>query len=188
MGKGKRLITIFLSMLSISSFTFGGGFVIMSLMKKRFVDELKWLDENETLDMIAIAQSAPGPIAVNAAILFGWRLAGIGGMAAAVLGTIIPPLAIISVVYCIYDAFRQNIYVARFMRGMQAGVAALLASVVWGLSKNIMKKRELMSILIAVAGLVVSLTVRGSTMYVVLGALAIGIIKAIALIGKEKRT
>lgn len=82
------LWTLFLSMLSISAFTFGGGFVIVTLMKRRFVDRLHWLDEQEMLDMTALAQSCPGAIAVNAAILVGWRVLGLPGMLAAVaLGT-----------------------------------------------------------------------------------------------------
>ena len=81
--KQNRLWTLFSSMLRISAFTFGGGFVIVSLMKKKLVDELGWLTEEEMLDMTALAQSAPGPIAVNAAILVGRRVAGWPGMLAA---------------------------------------------------------------------------------------------------------
>lgn len=183
----KRLFTIFYSMLYISAFTFGGGFVIVSLMKKRFSDELGWVDEKETLDMIALAQSAPGPIAVNAAILFGWRMAGLGGMISAVIGTIIPPLVIISAIYFIYDAFRQNAYVARFMRGMQAGVAAVLFSVVVGLAANLFRKKNALGGLIALAALAASLFVPGSAMYVVIGAAALGAAKAVWLVRKERR-
>lgn len=183
----KRLFKIFYSMLYISAFTFGGGFVIVSLMKKRFSDELGWVDEKETLDMIALAQSAPGPIAVNAAILFGWRIAGLGGMISAVIGTIIPPVVIISCVYFIYDAFRQNPYVAYFMRGMQAGVAAVLASVVVGLAANLVKKKNYSGWVIAILALVISLAVKGSTMYVVIGAAVLGAVKAVYLLRKEKR-
>ena len=183
----KRLLKIFCSMLCISSFTFGGGFVIVSLMKKRFADELGWVDEKETLDMIALAQSAPGPIAVNAAILFGWRMAGLGGMIAAVIGTIIPPLVIISCIYFIYDAFRQNAYVARFMRGMQAGVAAVLFSVVVGLASSIVKKKNVPGGLIAAAALAASLFIPGSAMYVVIGAAVLGAAKAVYLVRKEKK-
>ena len=86
------LWTLFSSMLTISAFTFGGGFVIVSLMKKKFVDELHWLTEEEMLDMTALSQSAPGPIAVNAAILVGRRIAGVRGMLFAVTGTLIPPI------------------------------------------------------------------------------------------------
>ena len=93
--KGKRLISLFFSMLYISAFTFGGGFVIVTLMKRRFVDELTWLDEQEMLDMTALAQSSPGAIAVNAAVLVGWKTGGFAGMLTAALGTVLPPVAIL---------------------------------------------------------------------------------------------
>lgn len=89
--RSARLWKLFLSTLYISSFTFGGGFVIVTFMKKKFVDELHWIDEQEMLDMTALAQSSPGAIAVNAAILVGWQVEGLIGMIVAVLGTIIPP-------------------------------------------------------------------------------------------------
>ena len=93
-SRGKRLVTLFFSMLYISAFTFGGGFVIVTLMKRRFVDELHWLDEQEMLDMTAIAQSSPGAIAVNAAVLVGWKVGGLAGMVTAVLGTVLPPVIV----------------------------------------------------------------------------------------------
>ena len=83
-GKGV-LLKLFWSMLYISTFTFGGGFVIITFMKRKFVDELHWLEESEMLDMTALAQSSPGAIAVNAAILVGWRVHGLSGMAVAVV-------------------------------------------------------------------------------------------------------
>ena len=88
-------LALFREVFLISAFTFGGGFVIVTLMKRRFVDELHWLDEQELLDFTAIAQSSPGPIAVNAAILVGSRLGGWRGTLAAILGTVLPPLIIL---------------------------------------------------------------------------------------------
>lgn len=107
----QRLWLLFTSMLTISAFTFGGGFVIVSLMKKKFVDSLHLLDEEEMLDMTALAQSAPGAIAVNAAILVGKRIAGWPGLVVAVVATILPPIAIISVVSVMYAAFAENEWV-----------------------------------------------------------------------------
>lgn len=92
----KTLWKLFLSTLYISTFTFGGGFVIVTFMKQKFVDELHWLKEDEMLDFAALAQSSPGAIAVNAAILVGWRVGGFIGMVTSVIGTIIPPMAILS--------------------------------------------------------------------------------------------
>ena len=122
--KGRTLWTLFASMLSISACTFGGGFVIVTFMRRRFVEELHWLEEDEMLDLIALAQSSPGAIAVNAAILVGWRIGGFAGMLAAVLGTLLPPMLILGVISYFYAAFAANRYVALTLRGMQAGVAA----------------------------------------------------------------
>ena len=97
--KSKTLLKLFLSTLYISTFTFGGGFVIITFMKRKFVDELHWIDEQEMLDLTALAQSSPGAIAVNAAILVGWRVAGFAGMIVATIGTILPPMIILSVIY-----------------------------------------------------------------------------------------
>ena len=98
MRKGQRLWTLFSSMLYISAFTFGGGFVIVSLMQKKFVDQLHWIDEEEMMDLTAIAQSSPGAIAVNASILVGYRVAGVPGALVTVLGTVLPPLIILSII------------------------------------------------------------------------------------------
>ena len=89
---------LFTSMFVLSSCTFGGGFVIVSLMKKKFVDELDWLDEDEMLDITAITQSSPGPLPVNASVIIGYRMAGLIGSLTAILGTILPPMIIISLI------------------------------------------------------------------------------------------
>lgn len=94
-----RLLKLFWSTLYLSAFTFGGGYVIVSLMKKKFVDELGWIDEEEMLDLVAIAQSTPGAIAVNGAIVVGYKLEGIIGVIAAIAGTIIPPFVIIILLF-----------------------------------------------------------------------------------------
>lgn len=129
-NSNKKLLRLFLTTLYISAFTFGGGFVIVTLMKKKFVDEARWLTMEEMLDITALAQSAPGAIAVNAAILVGSRIKGAAGMAVAVLGTIIPPMAIIGGISLCYNAFASNRYIAWILMGMQAGVAAVITDVV----------------------------------------------------------
>ena len=98
----KKLRKIFFSTLYLSSFTFGGGYVIVTLLKKKFVDELHWIDEKEMLDLVAIAQSSPGAIAVNGSIVVGYKICGIPGIICAVLGAIIPPFVIISLISSFY--------------------------------------------------------------------------------------
>lgn len=126
----KKLLTLFLATLKISAFTFGGGFVIIPLLRRKFVEDLKWIDEEEMLDLTAIAQSSPGAVAVNASILVGYRAAGLTGAVVSVLGTVIPPLFIISVISLFYQAFRDNKYVNIVMAGMLCGVAAVILDVV----------------------------------------------------------
>ncbi len=123
-------LTLFLSTLKLSAFTFGGGFVIVPLMRKRFVEELKWITEEDMLDLISISQSSPGPIAVNASLMVGYHLAQIKGALISALGSILPPFAIISIVSYFYDIFRSNTYVSSVMLGMRAGVAAVIVSTV----------------------------------------------------------
>ena len=130
-----KLLQLFLGMLYISAFTFGGGFVIITFMKRKFVDELHWINEQEMLDLAALAQSSPGAIAVNAAILVGSRAAGPAGIVAAVTGTILPPMLILSAVSFFYTAFASNPYIALLLKGMQAGVAAVILDVVCGVGK-----------------------------------------------------
>ncbi len=156
MSQPRRLWRMFYTMLYISACTFGGGFVIVSLMKKKYVDEYGWLSEEEMLDMTALAQSTPGAIAVNAAILTGYRIAGALGIAVSVVATILPPLVILTVLSFFYSAFRSNPAIQAILRGMQAGVAAVICDVVLDLSGKVIKSRSIFSIvLMAVAFLLV---------------------------------
>ena len=135
--KQKVLWKLFLSTLYLSAFTFGGGYVIVTLMKDKFVDKYHWIEENEMLDLIAIAQSAPGAIAVNGAIVVGYKLAGLTGVLTAIFGTVLPPFLIISVISVFYQIFRDNFIIRELLDGMQAGVGAVIASVVWDMAAGI---------------------------------------------------
>lgn len=141
-----KYLKLFLSTFKLSACTFGGGYVIVPLMKKRFVDELNWIDEAEMMDLIAIAQSSPGAMAVNTSIIVGYHVAGVLGALITVLGTILPPLIIISVVSLFYQTFRDNVFVNMAMTGMMAGVAAVICDVVINMAKNIIKKKHKLSI------------------------------------------
>ena len=141
-SKSKVLQKLFLSTLYLSAFTFGGGYVIVTLMKKKFVDEYHWIEENEMLDLVAIAQSSPGPIAVNGAIVVGYKLAGMIGVLVSIIGTIIPPFLIISVISVCYQAFRDNFFVSQMLEGMQAGVGAVIASVTYEMGAGVVKEKD----------------------------------------------
>lgn len=134
----------------LSAFTFGGGYVIVPLMKKRFVDQLAWIDEDEMLDFMAIAQSSPGAVAVNAATLLGYNLAGYSGAAVAILGTILPPLILLTLISIAYSAFISNPLVNHVLMGMQAGVAAVIVDVVIDMARTIVKDKKKLAIILMI--------------------------------------
>lgn len=137
---------LFLSTFQLSAFTFGGGFVIIPLMRKKFVEELHWIEEQEMLDLTAIAQSSPGAIAVNASILVGYRVAGFAGALLTVLGTVLPPLIIISAISLFYTAFRDSAAVNMAMTGMLAGVAAVVCDVAVTMGKGIFREKRILPV------------------------------------------
>lgn len=177
--RAARLRKLFLSTLYISSFTFGGGFVIVTFMKKKFVDELHWIDEQEMLDMTALAQSSPGAIAVNAAILVGWQVEGLLGMLIAVLGTIIPPMLILSIISLFYNAFATNIYVALVLKGMQAGVAAVILDVVCDLGDKVVKSHSPLYIGLMVAAFAANFVFNVNVILIILAAAVLGIVRVL---------
>lgn len=147
----KFYMKLFFSTFYISAFTFGGGYVIVPLMRKKFAEEYHWIEENEMLDLTAIAQSSPGAMAVNVSILIGYRLAGLPGALIAILGTVLPPLLILSVISVAYTALIDNLLVKYILRGMQAGVAAVIVDVVIGMADSIIEEKKRLPILIMLA-------------------------------------
>ena len=145
---------LFLSTFTISAFTIGGGYVIVPLMRKKFVEELKWIDEEEMLNVVAISQSAPGPIAVNTSIMVGYRLAGILGAFVTTVGTVLPPLIIITIIAKFYEAFKENRIISSLLLGMRAGVAAVIIDVIIKMARNVTKTKDKISIAIMVTALI----------------------------------
>ena len=179
MEKRHRLWTLFTSMLYISAFTFGGGFVIVTLMKKKFVDELHWITEEEMIDFTALAQSSPGAIAVNASILVGWRIGNFPGMLVAVLGTIIPPIVILSVISLFYNAFISNVYIKVLLFGMQAGVAAVILNVVMELAVPILKSKQILAYFFMFGAFAATFFFHINVIVIILAAAGIGIVSAL---------
>ncbi|WP_352401216.1 chromate transporter [Anaerotignum sp.] len=182
----KILWQLFLSTFMLSASTFGGGFVIVSLMKKKFVEDLKWLEEDEMLDITAIAQSSPGPIPVNASVILGYRIYGVIGSIVAILGTIIPPMIIISIISVFYAQFRQNEVIATALQVMRVGVAAVIFDVVANLSKNVCRTKSVFYITLMVIAFVLAFLLEVSAMYIILGCLIAGFIHLFVQLYKEK--
>lgn len=183
-NKKKILIKLFISTLYLSAFTFGGGYVIVTLMKKKFVDEYHWIEENEMLDLVAIAQSTPGPIAVNGAIVVGYKLAGMTGVITAIVGTIIPPFLIISLISICYNAFRDNFIISQMLSGMQAGVGAVIASVTYEMGAEIIHKKNAVSTCIMAAAFLASCIFHINVIIIVI---ACGLIGALRTFVVERR-
>ncbi len=147
---------LFLSTFTLSAFTIGGGYVIVPLMRSRFVEDYHWIDEDEMIDITAVAQSAPGPIAVNASLLVGYRLAGIPGAATSILGTVLPPLIILSLVAFFYTAFKESRVIDAALRGIRAAVAAVMVDAVIGIAKTAFKVEKLFPAVILGVALLLS--------------------------------
>ena len=167
---------LFTSTFTLSAFTFGGGYVIIPMMRRKFVEQYHWMEEDEVLDMTAIAQSSPGPVAVNAAILMGYRLAGGLGALVAAVGTVLPPLFIIAVISVGYEAFRDNVYVSRVLRGMQAGVAAVVFSVVLRMAWTLLKDKKWASLALMAAALIASVWLKLNVIWILLCCGAVGVL------------
>ena len=126
MKKIKGYLSLFLTMLKIGLFTFGGGYAMIALLENEFVEKKKWLEKDEFLDVAAIAESTPGPIAINAATYIGYKNAGIIGSIIATLGICIPSFIIIYAISLFFDAFLSLTLVAYAFKGIQICVVYLI--------------------------------------------------------------
>lgn len=185
MGRPKaRYGKLFLSTFQLSACTFGGGFVIVPLMRQKFVEKLHWIEEDEMMDLTAIAQSSPGAIAVNASILVGYHIGGIPGALVTTLGAVLPPLIIISVISLFYQAFRDNAIVNMVMNGMLAGVAAVICDVVLTMGTETFKQKRVLPVVILFASF---LAVRCFGVNIIFIILICGGVGAIDTIWQQKR-
>lgn len=141
----KKYIWLFKINLLISGFTFGGGYVVITMIRKYFVEEKKYFDEDTLLEMAAIAQSSPGAIAINFSGLAGYYVAGIAGAIISCIAAIIPPLLILSIVSSFYQDIKNNVLLSAVLKGMEAGVAALIVDVVINMWNVIFKQKQYLS-------------------------------------------
>lgn len=181
----KLLWKLFISTLYLSAFTFGGGYVIVTLMKKKFVDDYKWISEKEMLNFVAIAQSAPGAIAVNGAIVVGFKLAGLIGALVAVIGTVIPPFVIISLISFAYDAFRANVWISLMLEGMQAGVGAVVTAVSYEMAAGVVKEKDTMLILMMIVAFIANTIFQVNVIVIILVSIIIGLVQSYFISRKE---
>ncbi len=175
---------LFTSTFYLSAFTFGGGYVIVPLMKKKFADDLHWIEETEMLDLTAIAQSAPGPIAVNASILIGYRIAGFAGALCSIVGTVLPPLITLSVISLFYQAFAANTWIAALLKGMESGVAAVIADVVFSMASGVVKQKKWLPIAVMIGVFIANYFFKVN---VILLIVLCGVIGAVSTLAETRR-
>ena len=188
MGKIKGYLSLFLTMLKIGLFTFGGGYAMIALLENEFVEKKKWLEKDEFLDVTAIAESTPGPIAINAATYIGYKKSGMIGSMIATLGICIPSFVIIYAISLFFDAFLSFTLVAYAFKGIQICVVYLILTAGLKMLKQ-MKKTTFNMIIISITlicMIVFSLfAVKFSTIFYILISGACGV--AVYLIGKIRK-
>ena len=185
MNKIKGYLSLFLTMLKIGLFTFGGGYAMIALLENEFVEKKKWLEKDEFLDVAAIAESTPGPIAINAATYIGYKNTGMIGSMIATLGICIPSFVIIYAISLFLDAFLSLTLVAYAFKGIQICVVYLILTA--GLKMLKQMKKTVFNIIIVsitiICMVVFSLfSVKFSTIFYILISGACGV--AVYLLGK----
>ena len=188
MKKIKGCVTLFLTMLKIGVFTFGGGYAMIALLENEFVSKKRWLEKDEFLDVAAIAESTPGPIAINAATYIGYKNAGIIGSIIATLGICIPSFAIIYAISLFFDAFLSLTPVAYAFKGIQICVVYLILTA--GLRMLKQMKKTAFNITVISMTLVCTvafslLAVNFSTIFYILISGVLGV--SVYLLGKIRR-
>lgn len=136
---GKDLLALFWTFFKIGLFTFGGGYAMIALIEREISDKRKWITHKEMLDLVAIAETTPGVIALNAATFVGAKIAGFWGALAASIAVVIPSVIIISAIGAVYEKFGANKYVQWAFLGIRAAVAALILNAVFKMYKSVDK-------------------------------------------------
>lgn len=170
----KILMDMFITFFKIGAFTLGGGYAMLPIIQKEVVKKKKWIGETEFLDMVAISQSAPGPLAVNISAFVGQKMKGLMGLITSTLGEILPSFIIIILVASVFLGIENSPVVQRVFQGIRPAVVALIAVPVISMGKTakVNKKNFIIPLLAAVLVAVFKIT----PIYVILGAAAIGVI------------
>ena len=177
-----RLLVLFLTFMKIGAFTFGGGYAMIPIIEDEVSKKRKWISEMEILDVIAISESTPGPIAVNTATYVGYKVGGILGSIFATLGLAIPSFVIIFVISFFYKDFMQWKVIAAMFKGLKVGVILLLINALFKLRKGV--KTNLLGIILFVIALSASLVfsiININFRYLSLCLILLGIIVGITL-------
>lgn len=162
------------SFFKINMITFGGGYAIMPIIKKYYVDEKAYLVENDMLDIIALAQSIPGAMAINTSMLVGYKLRGVTGAIVSLIGAFLPPLLVISVVYVFYELFQTNLLIQSILSGMRGAVSAVMIFSAYQMFRSLLKSNRTFSLSLMFTAFVIGWFTDISVGYIMLSAGLIG--------------
>lgn len=185
--EAKSLRTLFFTFFKIGLFTFGGGYAMIALLEEEFIQRCKWLDKDEFLDMTAIAESTPGPVAINSATYLGYKLAKVPGAATATVAVCLPSFLIIYAISLFYEQFTQLTVIANAFKGIQVCVIYLIFSAGVRMLKALDKSPFATGVLAAVMLVMVGLSLAGVSVSSILLILLSGAAGVAAwLIGRRK--
>lgn len=169
---------LFITFFKIGAFTFGGGYAMIALLEGELVTKKKWVTQEEFLDIVAIAESTPGPVAINSATFIGYKMAGVAGSALATLGVVLPSFTIIYIISLFFDRFMELKAVASAFKGIQACVVYLIFSAGWKLFKGMKKKPLEITILAVIMAVFIGFSVfavKFSSIWMIMASGAAGI-------------
>ena len=171
---------LFAAFFRIGAFTIGGGYAMIPLIQKEVVDNKHWLEEREFIDMLAMAQSAPGVIAINTAIFVGYKVKGFKGSLITTLGSALPSFLIILLIAIVFTDFRDNAVVARIFKGIRPAVVALIAAPLYNMSKAAGINRKTIVIPVAVVLLIwlASISPAWIVLAAIVGGIAYGLLQS----------
>lgn len=188
MSKRKRLLQLFLTFFKIGAFTFGGGYAMIPLIQRETVETHGWVSDDDILEIVAIVESTPGPIAINSSTFIGYKVAGVLGALCATFGTVLPSFVIITLIFYLLREF-QDIEVVQFaFNGIRAGVLALIVKAWWNMYKK--SNKNALSYFIAIFAFVAVCILDINVLYVIAVCAVIGLISSLikAKGGREKES
>lgn len=185
MEKAKKCLTLFLTFLRIGAFTFGGGYAMIPLIQRETVEKHKWISDDDILEIIAIAESTPGPIAINSATFVGYKVAGAFGSFCATFGVVLPSYIIISIISLILNQFSDIQAVKYAFFGIRAGVLALILKSLWTMFRKISK--EVIPYVIMALSFIIATFTDINVLFVIIGSAVFGIAASLIKDRKEKQ-
>lgn len=183
--KLNQIFTVFLSFFKIGAFTFGGGYAMIPLIQKEICEKHNWITDEDILDIIAIAESTPGPIAINAATFVGFKICGFWGALFATLGVVLPSFTTIILIAYILREFQHIKVVQYAFNGIRAGVLALIVRALYSMYKQCPK--NLISYVIAALSFIAAAIVGINVLFVILGCAIIGLTVSLINSGRFKQ-